>query len=171
LPAEESRAELRKRTIAYAITRGEEPEKGELSDGQKVERRLMEIEQALNNPRTTDAEKQELELKYADAKKMMAKVRAEQEGAEVRYYTYRVETNAGARKFEGTARLSQVKTERVSPAVAYEVLARAGVKLGDPITENTARRIREIASGMDEHFEVSFDSDGKGRIVLVLLTR
>jgi hypothetical protein len=55
--------------------------------------------------------------------------------------------------------------------MATEVLARAGVKVGDPITEDTARRIREAASSVDEHVQVSFGSDGGGRIVLVLLTR
>ena len=171
LPAEGLRVKLGKRMISYAVTR-DEPEKGEISsDAQKAEHRMMEIEQALISPSATDAEKQELELKYADAKKMMMKIHDEQEAAEVRFFTYKVERDADVRKFDGTARLSQVRTERVSPAVAYEVLARAGVKLGDPLTEDTARRIREIASGMDEHFDVSFDSDGKGRIVLVLLTR
>ena len=172
LPAEESRAEPGKRAIAYTITRAEEPEKGEISsDAQKVEHRMLEIEQALNSPGTTDAEKQELELKYADAKKMMAKIHAEQEAGEVRHFIYKVERNADARKFEGTPQLAQIKTERVSAAMAHEVLARAGVKVGDPITEDTARRIREIASSVDEHVQVSFDSDGRGRIVLVLLTR
>ena len=82
-----------------------------------------------------------------------------------------MERNAGAQTFEGTAQLARIKTERVSAAMAHEVLARAGVKVGDPITEDTARRIREIASSVDEHVQVSFDSDGRGRLVLVLVTR
>ena len=102
---------------------------------------------------------------------MMAKIHAEQEAGEVRHFIYKVERDAGAQKFEGTAQLAQIKTERVSAAMAHEVLARAGVKVGDQITEDTARRIREIASSVDEHVHVSFDSDEKGRIVLVLLTR
>ena len=87
----------------------------------------------------------------------------------MRLFAYKVERDADVRKFDGTARLSQVRTERVSPAVAYEVLARAGVKLGDALTEDTARRIREIARAWTS--TPMFDSDGKGRIVLVLLTR
>jgi len=172
LPAEESRAEPGKRKLAYAVMRDDEPQTVEISsDAQRVEHRMVEIEQALNSPRTTDAEKQELELKYADAKKMMAKIHAEQEAGEVRSFIYKVERNADARKFEGTPQLVQIRTERVSAAMAQEVLARAGVKVGDPITEDTARRIREIASSVDEHFQVSFDSDGRGRMVMVLLTR
>jgi hypothetical protein len=152
-----------KRAIAYVVTR-DEPDKGEISSAQKVEHRMMEIEQALNSPSTADAEKAELERKYADAKKMMAKIHAEQEAGEVRSFIYKVEKNADARKFEGTPQLARIKTERVSAAMAQEVLARAGVK-------DTARRIREVASSVDEHVQVSFDSDGRGRIVLVLLTR
>ena len=172
LPAGESRTEPGKRVITDAVTSGEEM-KMELisSDAQEVEHRMMEIEQALNSSRTTDAEKQELELKYADAKKMIAKIHADREAHEVKSLTFKLERGADARTFDGTARLARVKTERVSEAMANEVLTRAGVKVGDPITEDTARRIREVASRVDEHVQVSFGSDGAGRIVLVLVSR
>jgi bla regulator protein BlaR1 len=177
LPAEGSRAEFGGRIY---VVREDGKEEEELAAAQRAERRIMEIEQALESPRTTAAEKEELQHKYADAKNMMVeaetiemigKIQAEQDAADRRTLVFKVGEIIEGRTFEGSPRLAQVKTERVSPAVAYELLARAGVKIGDPITKNTARRIREIASGMDEHFEVSFDSDGKGRIVLVLLTR
>ena len=95
------------------------------SDAQEVEHRMMEIEQALNSSRTTDAEKQELELKYTDTKKMIAKIHADREAHEVKSLTFKLERGADARTFDGTARLARVKTERVSEAIANEVLTRA----------------------------------------------
>ena len=82
-----------------------------------------------------------------------------------------VPAGATERSLDGTQRLTQIGTERVSRTAANEVLARAGVKVGDPITKGVARRLREIASRVDEHFHVSFDSDGKGGIVVGIVAR
>lgn len=59
----------------------------------------------------------------------------------------------------------------MSEATAKELLAQAGVALGDSIGEETAKRIQQVALAMDEHFRVEFGGDGKGGIVLTLLTR
>jgi TonB family protein len=72
--------------------------------------------------------------------------------------------------FDGTARLADVVTERVPEAVAREILAQAGVAVGDAMTEDTAKRIRRAAQAMDEHFEVTFRKDKMidGVIVTIL---
>jgi TonB family protein len=172
LPAEGSHVEFGGRMYAYAAKQEAERANGELSPGQQAERRIVAIQKALEDPRTTDAQRDDLKHAYAEAKEMMAKIRSEQEVApEGKTFTYRVRENIAGQKFEGTPRLAQLRTERVSQAVASELLARAGVKIGDPITEDTARRIRETAASVDEHFHASFAADGKGGIVLVIVAR
>jgi len=74
--------------------------------------------------------------------------------------------------FDGTSRLVDLITERVPDAAAREVLAQAGVAIGDAMTEDTAKRIRQAAVAMDEHFEVTFRQDKvRGGVILTILTR
>ena len=74
--------------------------------------------------------------------------------------------------FDGTSRLVDLVTERVPDAAAREVLAQAGVAIGDAMTEDTAKRIRRTAVAMDEHFEVTFHQDKvRGGVILTILTR
>jgi hypothetical protein len=49
-----------------------------------------------------------------------------------------------------------------------EVLAQAGVAIGDAITKETAERIEQAAQSMDGHFRVEFENGGGGLIVLIL---
>jgi D-alanyl-D-alanine endopeptidase (penicillin-binding protein 7) len=72
--------------------------------------------------------------------------------------------------FEGQPRLVDVRTERVSEATARELLAQAGVAIGNPLSKDAARRIRVIAVAMDEHFLVSFHKDREGGLVLTIST-
>ena len=75
-------------------------------------------------------------------------------------------------KFDGTSRLVDLVTERVPDAAAREVLAQAGVSIGDAMTEDVAKRIRRAAVAMDEHFEVTFHQDKvRGGVILTILTR
>ncbi len=75
-------------------------------------------------------------------------------------------------KFDGTSRILEVRTERVPDAVAKELLAQAGAAIGDPVTEDTVKRIRQAALTMDEHFLVTFHQDRKaGGVIVTILTR
>ena len=74
--------------------------------------------------------------------------------------------------FDGTSRLADVVTERVPEAVAREILAQAGVAIGDAMTEDSAKRIRKAAMAMDEHFEVTFHNDKMlGGMIVTILAR
>ena len=74
--------------------------------------------------------------------------------------------------FDGTSQLVDLVTERVPDAAAREVLAQAGVAIGDAMTEDTAKRIRRAAEAMDEHFEVTFRQDKvRGGVILTILAR
>jgi len=72
--------------------------------------------------------------------------------------------------FEGSPRLVQVRTEGVSAETATEVLNQAGVSVGDQITEETAKRIAQVAVTMDEHVRVEYEK-ARGGIVMTILTR
>ena len=50
-----------------------------------------------------------------------------------------------------------------------ELARRAGIHVGDQISEETATRIRDVATSLDEHLRVSFRGDGKGGVVIMVL--
>jgi TonB family protein len=78
----------------------------------------------------------------------------------------------GEPKFDGMAKLVDVRTERVPQTTANELLAQAGVALGDALTEDSVKRIKHAAGAIDEHFEIRFHQDRKaGGVVLTILTR
>ncbi len=63
-----------------------------------------------------------------------------------------------------------VRCDEIHPACGG-LLARAGVAVGDAISEVTAKRIRQTALAMDEHFRVEFEREANGELVLTLLAR
>ena len=71
--------------------------------------------------------------------------------------------------FEGTPRLVQIRSERVPQSVLREITAGIGVKIGDPITEDTVKHIREVVSAIDEHLRVTLQSDERGGVVLAII--
>ncbi len=123
---------------------------GEPSDTQRAERRMFEIEKALQSPDITESRKAQLEHMYAEQMQEFAK---------------------GWKKppFTGTPRLVDVRTERVPEASVREILSRAGISIGDVIDEDTAKRLSKIASTIDEHLRLSFEGDGKGGMILVIV--
>ena len=50
-----------------------------------------------------------------------------------------------------------------------DLTARLGVHIGDPITEDVAKRITETVARIDEHLRVSFGGDGKGGMTLAIV--
>jgi len=76
-----------------------------------------------------------------------------------------------ADKFTGPSRLVAFTTERVAPDVASEVLKRSGLKIGDPITEQSLKALNLAAAALDEHLHVVMHHEGEGRVSLVLVSR
>jgi bla regulator protein blaR1 len=132
-----------------------------------AEHRLQEIEAALADPATTTHQRDELKM-------MAAKIRAEREASfespDGKTYTFAFTANPKVEKFEGSPRLVQVRTERVSAETAKEVMSQAGVSVGDQITEETAKRIAQVAATIDEHLQVEYEKD-KGGILMTILTK
>jgi TonB family protein len=153
LPAPNTQYEGR----AYAVELSEKG-KEEQSPAQRHERVMMEIEKALQDPNITNEQKDELKKKYAEAKEHLEGVR-----------TNRVELRTERSHFDGTPVLTQIRSERVSAEAMSDLTARLGVHIGDPITEETAKRISQTVSRIDEHLRVSFGGDGKGGLTLTIV--
>jgi TonB family protein len=145
-------AEFNGRSYETVVRNGEQDEKKERSPAQRRERLLMELERALADPNITDEQKVEYTSKQVAVKLELAAVRAER-GAKV----------------EGSSRLVQIKTERLPQETVAEILAHAGVRIGDEMTEDVARRIRAAVRQVDEHVSVSFGGDGKGGTVVAII--
>ena len=153
---------------------------------------LKEIEMALENPALTDEQRVELKAKYVDMKVLREKIAADIELVEngkarelevtsepklleflsgenvtLKFIDPKSQMNE---TFEGAPLLVQVRTERVSNETAKELLAQAGIAVGDAITEETAKRIVDLAREMDEHISVEFQKE-KGGLILTILTR
>jgi hypothetical protein len=73
--------------------------------------------------------------------------------------------------FTGPSRLVAFTTERVAADVASEVLKRSGLKIGDPITEQSLKAVNLAAAAVDEHLHVVMHHEGEGRVSLVLVSR
>jgi TonB family protein len=135
---------------------------------QRAERQLEELTKALEDPNITEQQRAELNAKYREAEERLAKARLMNEMA-VKDHIRAVEREESV--FSGPHQLAQVRSERVPQAVIESVLVRAGVKVGDVITEESEKRIVEAARSIDEHMKVSFvgdDDNATMTIVLVL---
>ena len=85
---------------------------------------------------------------------------------------YTVRAKIAQRKpspFEGTPQLAEITSERVTSETMKELVSRAGIRVGDPVTEDTAKRLQEIATSLDEHLRLSFRGDGKGGLVIEVI--
>jgi TonB family protein len=144
---------------------------------------MRELKEAMDDPATTDAQRAEYKVKYEEMKRMTEKLYAEHEAPidvsawhekEKPDFGHKVELklldpdDALRETLEGSPRLTQVRTERVSDATAMEVLAQAGVAIGDAITKETAERIEQAARAMDEHFRVEFEKAKDGIVVTIV---
>jgi TonB family protein len=136
---------------------GRDQDKSELSPVQRGERLMMELEKALADQNLTAEQRAEYEHKRAEVREQLSRAVAERRGT--------IERAA----VEGPSRLVQIKTERLAPGIAAQIVSQAGVSIGDPITEEVAKRIREAARAVDEHLRVSFGGDGKGGTVLAII--
>jgi hypothetical protein len=149
-----------------------EPGKGELSSAQRTERLIVDIEKALADPKVIGGMREDLTRMMAEAREDMSKIRAEREGApegerKIRF----VERKGSANKaYAGPLRLVAVKAERVSDEAVSEVLKRAGVKVGDAVTEESLKKLRTAAAGVDEHLRIVMSDDGQGGITVTIVS-
>jgi TonB family protein len=182
LPAEEVESSLSEKI--EAARNGTDVPRGMLVvKRENAEHLLKEIEAALADPATTREQREELDTKYLETKMRLEQSRNGPQAVEIVEvdakpgFAWKEAGATGDRwkrlppTFEGSPRLARIMTERLSEATAREVLAHAGVAVGDAISEDTAKRIRQTALEMDEHFRVEFAREPNGQLVLTLLAR
>jgi TonB family protein len=146
------------RGIAYTVERQEE--KGELTERQRLERMMAELQRAMEDPNLSPNQRDEYKKKAAEVKEKMEI--SERLGDKIR---------ANGEVYRGPMHLVAFKTERVSADAAGEVLKRSGLKIGDTITEDAMHRVKAAAAAVDEHFAVVTHDDGRGGVSLVLVSR
>jgi len=164
------RANVESRGQAHIAEMEREPEKGEHSPAQRTEHLIMEIEKALADPKIPGGMREDLTKRMAEAREDMARIRAEHEVAPEGQRTIRfVERRASGKKvYAGSLRLVAVRAERVSDEAVSEVLKRAGLKVGDTVTEESLKRLRSAAAGVDEHLRIVMRDDGRGGITVTI---
>ena len=164
LPAGDFEREGRAHTVR---AKHEDDENANDSPAARAEHVMKELSKALQDPSASDQQKNEWKLAFAQQVTLLEKIRAYH--AEGRESVYTIRTAPGRPLFEGSPRLVQIRSERVTAATMNELARRAGISVGDPISEETAKRIRDVAAGLDEHLRVSFRGDGKGGVVIMVL--
>ena len=145
----------------------EDEQKAEPDKAQHAERVMKELELALQDPNASDRQKDEWKREYEKQALMLDKMLAEAAGKDGAEYTVRLAPRRPL--FEGAPRLARIGGERVTSDTMKEFVRRAGISIGDPITEDTAKRLGEVARNLDEHLAVSFERDGSGGVILRLV--
>lgn len=146
------------RGMAFLVRR-DQP--GELTDAQRLERKMAELQEIMPDPNLSPSQRDEYKKKAAELKEQMAHIRAEREA---------VEGGEKREGSEGPLHLVAFKTERVSADAAGEVLKRSGLKIGDAMTEDALKNLRAAATAVDEHFRVNMHDDGRGGVTVVLVS-
>jgi TonB family protein len=149
----------------------DESHTGELTPAQRAERRLGEIQRALQQPGLPEQEKAELSEALDKAKRDLASVRGELAMARREFAGAR-EEREGVNQLpalDGAPRLARVRSERVPAGVLQQIMSTAGLRVGDPLGEDAAKHLRKVAASIDEHLRVSFLSDGSGGVVVSII--
>ncbi|HEU4926595.1 MAG TPA: M56 family metallopeptidase [Vicinamibacterales bacterium] len=127
--------------------------------------RLEELERAIADPAVTGEQRLELKMRLEKTRAEIEQIFVH-EGQPVAFAVKRPESQDGG--LEVPPRLLQIRTERVSPETAKEVLTQSGVSVGDPVTADTVKRIRQAAQTIDEHFRVEYKKVDGGIVLMIL---
>jgi TonB family protein len=156
-PEREQKAEARISIMngelyAFAYRPGAEGEAA-----RRTERQLMELQKALQDQQLDQNQRKEYEQRYASLHQQLARIQAD--GAEA----------LSERGLDSPARLIQIRTERVPESIVKAIRERAGIAVGDVVSEATMKQTRDVAAALDEHLTVRFERDSTGGLVLVIL--
>ena len=171
LPADNAEPDKTVHTVRLKME--EDHKKSELAAALDAEWHQEEMSakltKALSDPKLSDHHKEEWK-QLAENVEILEKER--DEGATKDELLFSVRAKLAERKpspFEGTPQLVRITSERVTSETMKELVGRAGIRVGDPVTEDTAKRLQEIATSLDEHLRLSFRGDGKGGLVIVVI--
>jgi TonB family protein len=74
-------------------------------------------------------------------------------------------------KIKSPMTLAQIRAERVPESLVKEIVAHAGLRIGEPVTDDLMKRLREAATSIDEHMEVVLRPNRNGGAVLNFVVR
>jgi TonB family protein len=132
----------------------------ELEVPRTLERQLVEVTRALQESSLTASQRVEFMRKLEDVQHKMVEVReTHPEGLAMKIDKANLET----------LRLSRFSAERVSAELLTAIQERAGVKIGDQISEDVLKAIVAAAESVDQHFNVRWERDGKGGLIVVII--
>ena len=127
----------------------------------------------MQNPNLSASQRDEYKQKAVEVKQQMAHIRAETEvvdGREKREFVVSDDRRPSELAYTGPRRLVAFRTERVSADAAGEVMKRSGLKIGDTMTEDAMKKLREAATAVDEHFRLTIYDDGHGGVTVALVS-
>ena len=165
LPA--ANAEFENRGYAFGMKAEDAQKADDLDTSQHAEHVMKELKLALQDPNASDQQKDEWKREYEKQALLLDKMLAEAAGKDGAVYTVRLAPRRSL--FEGTPRLVRIGGERVTRETMKEFVQRSGLSIGDAITEDMAKRASEVARNLDEHLRVSFERDGSGGLIIMLL--
>ena len=148
----------------YTLTYRRVPQEGadvvEFETPSKIEHQMVELRHAIQEPSLTESQRAELIKKFEDAKQELAELREPHpDGPEGKIDKAALET----------LRFSRFAAERVPPELVQAIQDRAGVKVGDPISEDALKAFVAAARSVDEHFHVRWERDGKGGLIVFII--
>jgi TonB family protein len=135
---------------------------GEPANEQQAEHLIDELRNAIADPQISVAQREEFKAKLQVTMDLMAKRKALRDSEAAR---------GSLERSAGPMRLARVKTERVSDEAVNEVMARARLKIGDTVTEDALKRLRAAAADVDEHLNAEFQTDDKGNLTVMIISR
>ena len=110
---------------------------------------MGELQHAHQDPNAYSESERRVQDETGVVKKELEHIRSERAGGEI---AFTVERRDGkSREYRSAASSGRVQDRTRSDDAAAEVLQRAGVKIGDEITEHSLRSIAVAASAVDEH--------------------
>ena len=150
----------REYTLTYRRVPQEGPEVVELEAPSKIEHQMVELRHALQQPSLTESQRAEVTMKFEEAKHQLAELR------EVHPDVLELKIDKAPLE---TLRFSRFAAERVSPELVQAIQDRAGVKIGDQVSEEVLKAIVAAAGSVDEHFHVRWEHDGKGGLIVFII--
>jgi len=162
--SQEDRAKDEERIAELKAQLDESPET-RVADPEKLERGAAKLRAAIADANTTPEE-------AADMKKELAERLADLKNARDEEGQYGVETGyavlAGTKTISG--QLTAIQSERVSRAALEILTPQLGVRVGDMVNEEIARRVSEVVlRTLGEQFRAVFHSTDNGGVELVIV--
>jgi len=136
-------------------------QRDEPREAEKLEHQLVELTSVLANPEADAGEREELKTRLDNVTRKLSEVRERQK--------------LGPASADAVAvtsmRLDRTRSERVASDVISGILRQVGLSLGDTITEDTFKQVRDLAAQTDEHLHVAIETSEQGGKTLVFIAR